>query len=354
MPETPYLILRVNKVREQLRCLREVLGPRVEVFYAVKANPHPGLLRLLAELGVGFEVASLSELRAVLRLGVHPRRIISSNPVKLPSFIEEAARCGVRRFAFDSLTELEKLARLAPGCEVYARLNVDDRASRWPLGGKFGLEPDSALELLAEAQSRGLVPLGVTFHVGSQCLEPQSWVRAIEKAHWLWKEAIRREIPLRLLNLGGGFPAHYEEEPPSLEEVGEAVREALENRFAGAQIIVEPGRALVGDAGTLVTSVIGKAEREGQRWLYLDVGVFNGLMESLGGIRYRVEADRDGPLRPWTLAGPTCDSFDVIAREVMLPDLEVGDRVYVCSAGAYTTAYASRFNGMGPPRVYLR
>lgn len=354
MPETPYLILRGELVREQLERLRAALGPEVEVFYAVKANPHPGLLRMLARMGVGFEVASLSELRAVLRMGVPPERVTSSNPVKLPSFVREAARLGLRRFAFDSPAELDKLARLAPGCEVYVRLRVDDQASRWPLGGKFGLEPEAALELLVEARARGLLPVGITFHVGSQCLQPQSWAHAIERAHRLWEEAARAGVRLRLLNLGGGFPAHYDEQVPSLEEVGRAVRAALRGRFRGARLVVEPGRALVGDAGTLVTSVIGKARRAGERWLYLDVGVFNGLMEAVGGIRYRFEAERNGPLRPWTLAGPSCDSFDVIARGVMLPELEVGDRVYVRSAGAYTTAYASRFNGMRPPRVYLR
>jgi ornithine decarboxylase len=348
--ETPFFLVDRRIVRENLRALRAATG--ADVYYAVKANADPGILRTLADEGSGFEVASTAELRAVLDLDVAPERVVSSNPIKLPSFIRYASAVGLRRFAVDSTEELRKLARDAPGAGVYVRVAVDNSGSDWPLSRKHGAQPGEAIDLLVDADARGIDPIGLTFHVGSQCRDPRSWRDAMLTMAGLWQAAERRGLKLRTLNLGGGFPVQHLKAIPALGEIGELVRTLFAEHFpADAELVVEPGRALVGSAAVLVTSVIGKATRQDGEWLYLDAGVFNGLMESIGGFEYEYRAERLGPTRAWTVAGPSCDSVDTMQAGVELPDLEVGDRVYVMNAGAYTASYASDFNGFGKPET---
>ena len=350
--ETPFFLVDRRIVRANLRALRAATG--ADVHYAVKANAHPEILAALAEEGSGFEVASTAELRAVLDVGVGAERIVSSNPVKVPAFIRQASAVGVRRFAVDSAEELRKLERDAPGAGVYVRVAVDNSGSDWPLSRKHGAQPGEVVPLLVEAAERGLDPIGLTFHVGSQCRDPRSWRAAMLTMAELWQEASRRGIALRTLNLGGGFPVQHLKAIPELGEIGELVRALFAEHFpSGTELVVEPGRALVGNAALLVTSVIGKARREDGDWLYLDAGVFNGLMESIGGFEYEYRADRPGPTRPWTVAGPSCDSVDTMQAGVELPELAVGDRVYVMNAGAYTASYASDFNGFGKPETFF-
>ena len=208
--------------------------------------------------------------------------------------------------------------------------------------------------MLVEAGRRGLSPHGITFHVGSQCTEQATWVRALEKSKEVWDSVESHGLRLRMLNIGGGFPIQYIAPAPSIAQIAKVVRDMIEKIFPGnIEIFVEPGRALVGEAGILVASVIGKGTRNGEKWLYLDVGVFNGLMESVGGIRYPVTVARNGPKSKCVLAGPSCDSFDVISKEVELAEPEIGDKVYIMSAGAYTTAYASNFSGFCIPKTYF-
>jgi ornithine decarboxylase len=350
--ETPFFLVDRRIVRENLRALRAATG--ADVYYAVKANAHREILRALAEEGSGFEVASTAELRAVLDLGVAPGRAVSSNPVKLPSFIRQANACGMRRFGVDSIEELRKIESGAPGASVYVRVAVDNSGSDWPLSRKHGVQPGEAVDLLLDAVRRGLDPMGFTFHVGSQCRDSRSWRDAMLTMAELWREATRRGVTPRTLNLGGGFPVQHLKAIPELGEIGELVRALFAEHFpAGTELVVEPGRALVGNAALLVTSAIGRAHREDGDWLYLDAGVFNGLMESIGGFEYEYRADRPGPTRPWTLAGPSCDSVDTMQAGVELPELAVGDRVYVMNAGAYTASYASDFNGFGKPETYF-
>ena len=350
--ETPFFLVDRRIVRQNLRALRAATG--AEVYYAVKANAHPEILRALADEGSGFEVASTAELRAVLDLGVAPERVVSSNPVKLLSFIRQANAWGMRRFAVDSVEELRKIECDAPGAGVYVRVAVDNSGSDWPLSRKHGVQPAEAVDLLVEAAARGLDPMGLTFHVGSQCRDPRSWRDAMLTMAELWREAARRGLALRTLNLGGGFPVQHLKAIPELGEIGDLVRALFAEHFPpGTELVVEPGRALVGNAAVLVTSVIGQARREDGYWLYLDAGVFNGLMESIGGFEYEYLAELPGPTRPWTVAGPSCDSVDTMQAGVQLPDLAVGDRVYVMNAGAYTASYASDFNGFGKPETYF-
>ena len=351
---TPVLLLDRELLRLAYRELSASL-PGAEIYYAVKANPHPSVLKTFADLGCGFEISSTPELESVLEHGVGPERIISSNPIKRPDFIRRAFEAGVDRFAFDSETELEKLERLAPGSRVYVRLAVDNSASEWPLSDKFGVEPERAIELLLEARRQGLEPVGLTFHVGSQCRDAESWVRAIRTSHEIHRELGRHGLGLQILGVGGGQPVHHLRPVPSAEQIGRRITETVDELFGAdpPKIVVEPGRALVGNAGTLISSVIGKARRGQDTWLYLDAGVFNALMETIEGFRYELRTERDGPRRPMTVAGPSCDSVDTLFSVEPLPELEVGERVYIMNAGAYTLSYASSFNGFEPPRVKL-
>jgi len=354
--ETPVLIMDTNLIKEKYEQFHQELKElsNAQVYYAVKANPHPGIVKFLYELGAGFEIASEEELDLVFNLNVPPSKIVSSNPVKSPSFIKSAYAKNVGYFAFDSHTEIEKLSQLAPGSNVYVRLSVSNEGSEWPLDRKFGVDIEDAVKLLLEAKRENLKPCGITFHVGSQCNNPATWVKAIEKSKIAWELTKNQGIELRSINIGGGFPCEYTKHVPSITEIIQAIKSSLKLNFPqDVKILVEPGRALVGEAGILATTVIGKAARAGREWLYLDAGVFNGLMEAIGGIKYRFVASRNGVAKKWVLAGPSCDAMDMISKRVELPELEIGDKVYVMSAGAYTTAYASRFDGFHIPRTYL-
>ncbi len=352
---TPFLLIDKKIIREKYEQLRRALE-EAEIFYALKANPHHRIATLFRELGSGFEISSEGELDLLLRLNVPPQRIISSNPIKSEAFIRAAFAAGVNQFTFDSSAEVEKLWRLAPQSKVLLRLSVSNEGSQWPLNRKFGIEIEEGVFLLKQASRRGLQPYGITFHVGSQCTDAMTWVKAIDKTRAAWDLVSEAGITLKQLNIGGGFPIPYVEPIPSIIEISQIIKEAIEKSFPqGLEIAVEPGRYLVGEAGILVTTVIAKAVRNGQNWLYLDIGVFNGLMESLGNIKYLLRAARNTSAAKWVLAGPSCDSFDVIASEVELPELEIGDKVYILSAGAYTTAYASKFNGFTiPPTFFCR
>ena len=348
---TPVLVMSKKIVREKYMELYESFGAG-NVYYALKANPHRDIVGVLKELGSGFEISSQGELELLLDSGISPENIISSNPLKPEAFIKSAYDNGIDLFTFDGHTEVEKLSRFAPRSKVCVRLSVSNEGSEWPLSNKFGVEVDQALELLTKAKGMGLRPTGITFHVGSQCTQPNTWIKAIEKSKALWVLARDRGVDLDTLNIGGGFPVEYTKPVCSISEIVRVVKDTVRAIFPRhMEVIVEPGRVLVGDAGILATKVIAKATRDEQQWLYLDVGVFNGLMESMGGIEYSLLVEKDGAMSKWVLAGPSCDSFDVISREAILPELEIGDKVYIMSAGAYTTAYASHFNGFPAPQT---
>ncbi len=351
--KTPVLIINKKIMREKYEQLCDELRD-VGIFYAVKANPHADVIQYLEKCGAGFEITSSGELELLIRSKIPPHRIISSNPTKDENFIKMAYAYGVRVFAFDSREEVEKLTRYAPGSKVYIRLSVSNDSSEWPLHGKYGVEVEIAVDLLLEAKRWGLNPYGITFHVGSQCINPAAWVKAIKKSGILWNLAMAKGIEVLSLNIGGGFPIAYTKPVPTIKEVARVIKDALKEVFPqGIEVIVEPGRVIVGEAGLLVATVISKAMRDGQKWLYLDVGVFNGLMETVGGIKYPFSVSNAGPLSKFALAGPSCDSFDVISDEVELPEPETGDKIYINSAGAYTTAYASHFCGFPGPKTVL-
>jgi len=353
LEETPVLIINRKIIREKYEQLCNELR-NAGIFYAVKANPHEDIIQYLEKCGAGFEIASNGELELLIGLKIPPHRIISSNPTKDENFIKRAFAYGVRVFVFDSREEIEKLARYAPGSKVYIRLSVSNDGSEWPLRGKYGVEVEIAVDLLLEAKKRGLDPFGITFHVGSQCTNPAAWVKAIRKSGILWNLAMTNGVEVLSLNIGGGFPIAYTRPVPTIKEVAGTIKDTIKEVFPrGIKVIVEPGRMIVGEAGLLVATVISKAIRDGQKWLYLDVGVFNGLMETIGGIEYPFTVSKKGSLSKFVLAGPSCDGFDVISEEVELPEPEIGDKIYINSAGAYTTAYASHFCGFPEPKTIV-
>ena len=365
LDDGPVLAYDLRVVADRVRGFREAFGGRVGVRYAVKCNPDPQVLRTVAGAGGGFEVASLPEVGLALAAGAAVEQVLYSNPVKPPAHVAGAFAAGVTRFAVDSPEELAKIAEHAPGAGVFVRLRVDDGASRFPLSSKFGTSLDAAGQLLRDARRLGLVPEGLTFHVGSQCTDVDAWARAVRACGPVLADLLADGVRLRLLDIGGGFPAQYASggAVPSLAALAERVLAAVDALpYVPEELVCEPGRAVVAEAAVLAVTVIGRAERDGRRWLYTDVGAYNGLMEAAqtaGTMAYPVATSR--PQRPGaptvrcTVTGPSCDSSDTLLDDVELPaDVAVGDRLYLSSTGAYSLCYASSFNGFPAPRsAYL-
>jgi len=361
-PETPCLVMDLDVVAEAYETLRRYL-PLAKIFYAVKANPAEDVLSMLRELGANFDVASRGEIDLVLDKGIVPERISFGNTIKKERDIAYAFDRGVQLFALDSEAELEKIARSAPGSRVFCRILVECGGAEWPLSRKFGCAPEMAIDLLKLARERGLDPYGVSFHVGSQQTNLSQWDSAIGQVAGMFSALAQCDINLRMVNIGGGFPAHYRGEVPEVQAYANAVMAAITRHFGNdlPEIVVEPGRSIVGDAGVIQSEVVlisRKAATDEKRWVYLDIGKFNGLAETMDeSIKYRIRTPADGgAVGPTVLAGPTCDSADIMYErtEYQLPlDLKVGDKVELLSTGAYTSTYSSvGFNGFQPLRTY--
>lgn len=358
---TPYLATDLGTVRARHAALRAEL-PDVACHYAMKCNPNEEILTTLAADGASFEIASAGELDLLQRLGVEPSTLLYSNTVKPPAHVEAAWRAGVWRFAFDGPNELEKLARYAPGSAVYLRLRVDDDSSVFPLSRKFGAEAGDARRLLLLAKRLGLHPYGLTFHVGSQCVDPGAWRAAIARCSAILADLAEHGMPLEMLDLGGGLPGRYGTTVPGLDAIAAVIRESLAALdYRPPLVVMEPGRFLAAESGVMVAAVIGRERRGDRDWLHLDVGAYNGLMEAqqTGGHwpfpLWTSRADHGAaPTLRYTVTGPSCDSTDTMFNAVDLPaSLEVGDLVFIGSAGAYTLSYASHFNGFAPPDSYV-
>jgi ornithine decarboxylase len=354
---TPYLLMDLDRVERAYVTMSQSLGVDA-IHYAMKCNPDPHVLETLHALGCRFEVASHPELEQLTAIGVDASDVLCSNPVKPADHIRLAHLAGCWRFAADSGVELTKIAEDAPGSAVYIRLRRPGKASSGvPSEGKFGVDVRQATALLCQARELGLRPYGLTFHVGSQMTRPSAWAEAIAKLARALGDLHRLGIRLELLDIGGGFPVRYDGDRPDPREYGAQIRRALDRLPYRPFVVAEPGRALVAEAGVLVATVIGTAVRAGRTWVHLDVGAFNGMMEALetrNTLRYPVsDSRRDAASVRCHLTGPTCDSQDTILFDVPVSaGLSPGSRVYIGSAGAYTTAYASRFNGFDAPMTY--
>ncbi|HVV92155.1 MAG TPA: type III PLP-dependent enzyme [Hyphomicrobiales bacterium] len=359
----PCLVVDRDIVRDNYLAFAKAL-PDTRVFYAVKANPAPEILRLLAELGSCFDTASVAEIEMALAAGATPDRISFGNTIKKERDIALARALGIDLFAVDCNAEVEKIARAAPGARVFCRILCENTGAEWPLSRKFGCVPEMAADVLEHAHRRGLVAHGVSFHVGSQQREPKMWDRALATAAKVFRDCGERGIQLAMVNLGGGFPAKYLRPIPGVENYGATIFRSLRRHFGNRlpETIIEPGRGLVGNAGAIQAEVVlisRKSEADPVRWVYLDIGKFGGLAETMDeSIRYPIKTPRDGDAtEPCVLAGPTCDSADVLYEKepYLLPvSLEIGDRVLIEAAGAYTSTYAAvAFNGFKPLETHV-
>ena len=347
----PFLLIDPEIIRAKYRRFRAAM-PRVHTHYAVKANPDPRVVEILAKEGSDFEIASTAELDLLVSLGVKPSRVQYSNPVKARASIEYAASKGVVWFAFDSIEELRKIHSVAPHAKLYLRIDTPNIGSDWPLSGKFGAKLREVDAIIDAAAELGADLCGVTFHVGSQCRNAENWRVAIDNAKRIFCNMRLKGLVPKLLNIGGGFPVRLTKPIPSVEVIGTVVNESIADLGDDIRVVAEPGRYLVSDSACFVCRVIGASRRGDERWLYLDAGMFGGLLESTQGLQFELESDRKGALVPWHVAGPTCDSVDVLMKDQMLPeDLRDDDFIYFPNAGAYTTAYASTFNGFPLPDV---
>jgi len=359
----PCVVVDLDVVRANYQAFARAL-PDTRVFYAVKANPDAAILTALEEMGSSFDCASVGEIDMVLATGAGPERISFGNTIKKERDIERAFKLGVRLFAIDSYEEAEKIARVAPQARVFCRILCDGAGAEWPLSRKFGCEPEMAVDVLEHAHRLGLTAYGVSFHVGSQQKNVNAWDSALSSAATIFRECAERGIALAMVNLGGGFPTRYLQDVPAARNYGEAIFSSLRKHFGNCipETIMEPGRGMVGNAGMIETEVVlisKKSEADALRWVYLDIGKFGGLAETMDeAIRYPLRTPRDGDdTAPCVLAGPTCDSADVMYEKtpVHLPlSLSIGDKVLIEACGAYTTTYSAvAFNGFPPLKAYV-
>ncbi|AOA58792.1 type III PLP-dependent enzyme [Acinetobacter larvae] len=362
---SPFLVVDLDRIQfkydELTRCF-----PTAKIFYAVKANPGVEVIQRLKDIGSNFDVASVYELDRVIASGIAPARISFGNTIKKAVDVKYAYAQGVRLFVTDAHADLEQIAAFAPGSRVFVRVLVDSGdTAEWPLSRKFGCDTDMAVQLMVKAQQLGLKPYGVSFHVGSQQKDVTVWRTAIDTVKTVFERLENQyQIKLELMNMGGGFPAHYLSDIDSIQAYADQIKMYIQQNFKREiTLFLEPGRSLVGDAGVIVSEIVliaNKSEKDAKRWVYTDVGVFNGLIETLGETTkypiYTPKMQSQAEQSKVILAGPTCDSTDIMYEQspYQLPsNLAIGDRLYWLSTGAYTTSYASvEFNGYPPLRTF--
>lgn len=362
--DTPFVVIDTKTIADAYDQLVDNF-PFAKIYYAVKANPAVEITRLLKDKGSHFDIASIYELDKVLAQGVSPEKVSYGNTIKKSKDIRYFYEKGVRLFATDSESDLRNIAKAAPGSKIYVRILSEGSSSAdWPLSRKFGCQSDMAMDLLILAKQLGLVPYGVSFHVGSQQREIDVWDGAIAKVKVIF-ERLKQEdgIELKMINMGGGFPANYLQKTNELEIYAKEILRFLQEDFGEEipEIILEPGRSLVANAGVLVSEVVlvsRKSRTAVERWVFTDVGKFSGLIETMDeAIKYPVYTEKKGELEEVIIAGPTCDSADIMYENYKygLPlNLAAGDRLYWLSTGAYTTSYSAiEFNGFPPLKAYF-
>ena len=364
--ETPFLVVDLNRIKSKFN---EMVGlfPEAKIHYAMKASPAVEVINLLADLGSNFDCASIYELDRVLNCAVDANRISYGNTIKKAQHVKYAYEKGVRLYATDSEADLKNIATYAPGSKVFVRILVEGSdTAEWPLSRKFGCDPGMATDLLIQARDLGLVPYGVSFHVGSQQKSVAVWNDALLMVKDIFDQLLNEQnIKLQMINLGGGFPARYLSDVNPIKEYAEAVKQYLVDSYGVEdmpEIILEPGRSLAASSGVLVSEVVlisRKSHDDTMRWVYTDVGLFQGLIETLGeAIKYPIytpKMENSTSAGRVVLAGPTCDSADIMYEETdyQLPEeLEIGDQIFWLTTGAYTNSYSSiEFNGFPPLEV---
>jgi ornithine decarboxylase len=354
---SPLMLIREDMLQKQFKVFHKAL-PEVMPYYAIKANPHLGIIKKFVDLGAGFDVASANEMNTVLELGASPEKIIFANTIKSNEDIRLAYKKKVKMMTFDNEPELYKIAKYCPGAKVLIRIKVANVGSIVELSLKFGADPEQSISLLKKARSMGLKPVGLSFHVGSQCTNVENYLQALEVASAIFNEAKQSGLFLNILDIGGGFPIkHFEQDNHfTFERMASQINKKLKRLFdKNIKFIAEPGRFLVGPSGILVTQVIGRTFRNNKNYYYLNDGIygdFSGIV--FDHCKYEFKTLKRGQKFLSTLAGPTCDSFDTISLSEDLPELDVGNVVYVKNIGAYSCASAvPNFNGFKPAKIVM-
>ena len=351
---TPLLVLSLDEIKKNYKVLKKYL-PRIKVHYAIKANPHPEILRVMADMGSCFDVASDGEIRTLHDLGVEGGRMIYANPVKTGAGLAACRSCHVSKMTFDSASEIDKIKAQCPEATLLLRLRIDNSSAHVDLNKKFGAARENALALMLKAKESGLDMAGIAFHVGSQTVSSDPYLHALDIAKELFDEAAAAGLQLRILDIGGGFPIPEPKVKFNLPEMLQQINARLDEDFADTEIWAEPGRYICGTAVNLVTSVIGVTERGGQPWYFLDEGLygtFSGVLFDQWD--FKLISFRKGDKKvAATFAGPSCDSLDIMFRGRMTVPLEVGDLLLVPSCGAYTSASATTFNGFSKAKFVI-
>ncbi len=360
--ETPILLMDGDLIKNRYLELANSM-PHSQIYYAVKANPMDEVILILKDLGSCFDVASRYELDQLLRLGVDPAKLSYGNTIKKKSDIAYFYEKGVRLYATDSENDLLNLVQYAPNSKVFFRILTEGTGADWPLSRKFGSHPDVLFHLILQAAELGMEPWGISFHVGSQQRDIGQWDDAIARCKYLFDAVAEEGIELKMINLGGGFPASYVDPTYSVPEYAAEIERFIYEDFGDNMplIILEPGRSLTADAGVIVSEVINitrKSKNNIYLWVYLDIGKFGGLIETIDeSIKFPIYFDKEGLSEEIILAGPTCDSMDILYEHIKyhMPDtVEPGDRVFIFTTGAYTQSYSSTsFNGFPPLKAMM-
>ncbi|MCR4400238.1 MAG: type III PLP-dependent enzyme [Syntrophomonadaceae bacterium] len=350
---TPLVAVSQREMADKFSILAEYL-PGVKMYYAVKANADPQVLGVVRRHTPYFDICSPAEILAVKELGARPEDLIHTNPIKKPEDIRFAVEQGVRWFVFDNEFELDKFLPYGRDLNLLLRLSFPNTDCVVNLSYKYGVPAEQAPALVRRATEMGLTVRGLAFHVGSQSLNPYKYTDAIHECRRVFNLLASEGIYLDHLDIGGGFPVEYVESIMPLRSFFAPIQEALDTYFPTATVMAEPGRFVVGDAANLVLSVVGKSRRNTVWWYYVDDGVYGCFSGRIyDHCDYPIITDRQGEREQCIIAGPTCDSFDVIYHNSVMPPLEVDDTLIVYSMGAYTTASASHFNGYPPARIVL-
>jgi len=361
--ETPYLVIDLSLVTNFYKKLKKKF-PNTLIYYAVKANQAPEIIKCLKKEGSYFDVSSKKEIQLCLNESINPSRLSYGNTIKKVKDILWAYNKGVRLFAFDSEEELNKISVNAKNSRVFCRLQVPNQGANWPLSNKFGCSAEMAKKLMLCVHKKGLIPSGLSFHVGSQQTNIDRWKDALRICYEVYLYLKNNDIQIKFINIGGGFPVDYKDFKGNLDNFYNKLNREIEKVFglSKLQVILEPGRVLVAPAGIIESEVVlvsRKSSKDKVRWVYIDIGRFGGLAETEGeAIKYKIEVvkKKNCNTAPVIIAGPTCDGADILYEKdyYQLPlNLKAGDRLRIYNTGAYTTVYTSNFNSLERLKEYF-
>lgn len=359
--KTPFLFFDLRMISKNYKRVESAF-PGVEIFYAMKCNPLARIIETLKLENSGFEVASLNETKQLINQQVAAEKIMCLHPIKSPEFLKFLNKKKIEVVAADSYEEIDKIAKFHPRAKILIRVAVDNIGSSWPLTKKFGIEVTEFPRILKYTREKGLTLSGLTFHVGSQCENEANWLKALDLCNNIWRDALKENISMDFLSLGGGLAVEYNKPVPSVEEIGKLVMKKIgqnfKTKYKKLKITIEPGRALVANSAVLVTSVIGTATRGKDNWAYIETGTYNGLVEAIETSDrnfYPIEVlGQKNVMKSYFIGGPSCVSLDTPFEQTLLPELSTEDKLIIKNAGAYTVTCAGPFNGFPVPKIYFR